>query len=287
MWSRNRNNVDKLVGAEEVRVQSTFGQSVAKPGYPVGAFELGDWVRCRYKEASNVISGVDINKWCRDNKAPDGALYIDDGTIGTAGFPTLDYTPRIVGSPEAKWQGSVRNTLTLFRKWQLSGLLDIKRGGRAWDGTRGALYAYGTHKDTEIRGQQFVFGPSKNGAKGFYTNNVTGPGVGTVVTIDQDWFQGDGGAFGDQGAQFVEDAGFVKLREISIAYTLDQRFLRSAIGLSSIDLRLSGRNLHTWTKYKGIDPENNLAGAAGFIQGFDWFNNPQTRSIVLSVGLNR
>jgi len=50
---------------------------------------------------------------------------------------------------------------------------------------------------------------------------------------------------------------------------------------------VAGRNLHTWTNYRGIDPEANLAGATALIQGVDYFNNPQTRSFVLSLGLNR
>jgi hypothetical protein len=115
---------------------------------------------------------------------------------------------------------------------------------------------------------------------------VAGPGAGTPVVIDQDWFQGDGGSFGDNYVDFVEKAGFVKLREISIAYTLNQPWVRRTLGLSSLDLRLSGRNLHTWTDFRGIDPETNLDGA-GLVQGVDWFNNPQSRSIVITVGLNR
>ena len=59
------------------------------------------------------------------------------------------------------------------------------------------------------------------------------------------------------------------------------------VGLSSINLRIAGRNLHTWTKYTGIDPETNLAGAETLLHGVDYFNNPQTRSVVLTVGLNR
>jgi hypothetical protein len=148
---------------------------------------------------------------------------------------------------------------------------------------------YGTHKDTEVRGQTFVFGPSQNGVHGFHGDKaVAGPGAGTPVVIDEDWFVGDGGSFGDNSADFVENAGFTKLREISIAYSFNQPWVRSKLGLSSIDLRLSGRNLHTWTKYRGIDPEMNGTGAStGLIQGVDWFNNPQTRSIVITVGLNR
>ena len=102
----------------------------------------------------------------------------------------------------------------------------------------------------------------------------------------QSWFTGNGGSGGPTQFQFVEDASFVKLREISVAYTADQRWV-SNIGFSSIDLRLAGRNLHTWSNYKGLDPESNLGGAEFLTQGIDYFNSPQTRSFVISIGLNK
>jgi len=53
-------------------------------------------------------------------------------------------------------------------------------------------------------------------------------------------------------------------------------------------VRVSGRNLKTWTKYKGLDPETNLGGAtARSFGGNDYFNLPLTRSFVFTVGLNR
>jgi hypothetical protein len=59
------------------------------------------------------------------------------------------------------------------------------------------------------------------------------------------------------------------------------------MGLSSLDVRIAGRNLHTWTKYTGLDPETNLGGAQSKVGGADYFNLPQTRSFVITVGLNR
>jgi len=59
----------------------------------------------------------------------------------------------------------------------------------------------------------------------------------------------------------MEDAGFVKLREISLSYTFDQPWVNRVLGLGSFDVRVSGRNLVTWTKYTGYDPESNLTGA--------------------------
>ena len=165
----------------------------------------------------------------------------------------------------------------------MSALLDVRNGSQAWNGTRGALYSYGTHKDTNDRGitAGMVFGSAN-----LYPGAVAGPGAGTPVPIDQNWFQGDGGSFGDCTACFTEDAGFTKLREIAVQYTWDSKTVTQSLGLSSIDFRIAGRNLYTWTKYTGIDPEMNLEGA-GLTQGGDWFNNPQARSLVFSIGLNK
>jgi hypothetical protein len=73
---------------------------------------------------------------------------------------------------------------------------------------------------------------------------------------------------------------------VSIAYSVTGGLAQRA-GFSSIDVRVAGRNLRTWTSYSGLDPETNLAGASALLQGYDFFNMPQTRSIVLSLRLNR
>jgi hypothetical protein len=50
---------------------------------------------------------------------------------------------------------------------------------------------------------------------------------------------------------------------------------------------VAGRNLHTWTNYDGYDPETNLGGSIQKTRGMAYFNMPQTRSLVITVGLNR
>ena len=74
---------------------------------------------------------------------------------------------------------------------------------------------------------------------------------------------------------------------MSLAYTFDGGFVRKRLGMSSVDLRLAGRYLWLNTDYLGIDPETNLQGPIGAGRGQDYFNNPQTRSWVISVNLNR
>jgi hypothetical protein len=79
----------------------------------------------------------------------------------------------------------------------------------------------------------------------------------------------------------------MKLREITLGYSLDYPWVQRALGFNSIDLRVSGRNLFTWTDYTGYDPEVNLGGAIQATRGMDYFTMPQTRSFLFSVTLNR
>ena len=280
VWGQNRNLVTSLSGATDIPVGSqAIVSTFARVGFPTGSMAGHDFVRC----GRGLIVGADSidADVCQGKSA--GTLYIAQN-----GFPVIDEDNlRIVGTAQPDWNGSVHTTIGFMKHWEASALLDIKHGGQMYDGTRGALYVYGTHKDTDIRGQTFVFGPSVNGVRGFHGDPaVAGPGAGTPVIIDQNWFEGDGGAFSDNVTDFIEDAGYTKLREVSLAYTFTQPFVSRSLGLSSIQLRVAGRNLVTWTHYAGLDPETQLGGAT-LVGGFDWFNNPQTRSFVVTVGLNR
>ena len=54
---------------------------------------------------------------------------------------------------------------------------------------------------------------------------------------------------------FFQDASFLKLREVTMRYSLAPR-LASLLRARSADVLLTARNLGTWTKYRGVDPEN-------------------------------
>ncbi|MGQ0537451.1 MAG: SusC/RagA family TonB-linked outer membrane protein, partial [Gemmatimonadaceae bacterium] len=274
MWSRNRNLVASLRGADQFYLGGGFVSGI-KEGFPHGIILDWDFARCRYGQESNDVEGVDINAACRAANAPDGAMY-----IGADGFPLFDPEQRPVGDPNPDWTASLTSNLTVYRNLRFSALLDMRKGGDIWNGTKGALFNFGAHRDTEIRGQQRTFG------KDWLPGPVTGPGAGKAVTLtQQSWFQNLGSGFVGPASQFVEDAGFIKLREVSVSYMIDQPWVRRS-GFSTIDLRLSGRNLWLDTDYTGIDPETNLGGATPS-RGNEYFNNPQARSWVITVGLNR
>lgn len=245
------------------------GGGAAVVGSRVGVYLGTDWVRCG---AQGIAAAYE--QYCAQAGAPKGAVYID-----STGQPVTDPTQRVIADPFPDWTAGIHSTFTLFSRFQLSTLLDIKHGGQMLNGTRGALYSYGTHQDTEDRGQSITFADR-------YGATVTGPGAAKPILMGEAWYGGKGGSFGSgAGSQFVEDAGFVKLREIGLTYNAPVRFAEM-IGMSAMDLRIAGRNLHTWTRYTGLDPESSTLGATN-LRGYDYFGTPQTRSWVFSVNLTR
>jgi TonB-linked SusC/RagA family outer membrane protein len=292
-WARNRNKVLELEGADFVDINGAFAGAPASvfQGHQVGVLRGNDWLRCGISDGSIEVDdegGATTTLGALCSGLPRGALY-----LAPDGFPVVDPESRVIMDGNPDWTAGFRTTVT-WRGFQVSGLVDVKEGGDVWNGTKGALYTFGTHKDTEIRGQTVVYGPSREvggtsypGWQGDRYSRVFGPGADVPIVLNSDWFNGNGGGFGPQAAQFIEDGSYVKLREISVQYSFAQPWVRRATGLSSIDLRLAGRNLKTWTDYTGVDPETNLGGAEVQMRGVDYFNNPNTRSWLVSVGLNR
>ena len=62
--------------------------------------------------------------------------------------------------------------------------------------------------------------------------------------IEQNWYQ------------FWEKGDFTKLREVAITFTAPQNWMRRGLFRADrLSMTLAGRNLGTWTKFTGIDPE--------------------------------
>ena len=268
-WARNRSMVVSLPGTEEIGLSGFIGSSSSLvEGHPFGVLYGDDFIRFG---RGLIEDGVDID--AAFPAADSGTIY-----IGPDGFPRYDPQERPAGDPNPNWTGAIRSTFTLFGKVRVSGLLDIKNGGDMWNGTKGALVYFGTHASTEIwqgAGADTVFAGA-------------GPGAGKTVNLNWDsWGPGGGLGTGFTGpfSQFIEKAGFVKLRDISVAFNLAPRFLRT-MGFNDAVITLSGRNLKTWTDYTGIDPESNLTSQSNG-RGIDYFNHPQTRSWAFSITLNR
>jgi TonB-linked SusC/RagA family outer membrane protein len=296
-FARNRGRVTDLGGAQIFDLLEGFGANEAEGadviGYAPGVIIGTGFVRCG-RGTQIAVPGIaggtvaqDIDALCA---ATSGGYKNNALFLGPDGLPIADPEVRVIGDPHPKYTMSYTTSFKILNKLTLSGLLDVKKGGTQYNGTRGALYVFGTHKDTDRRSGTGTYGVDYD-TKTY--PDVAGPGVGVVgLSTPQEWenwmsIVGTGGGFTGPGEQFMEDAGWVKLREIGVTFSLDQPFLKKLTGFSSADIRLAGRNLKTWTKYRGFDPEVNNAGAEFLTQGLDWFANPQSRSFVLSFSLNR
>ena len=85
----------------------------------------------------------------------------------------------------------------------------------------------------------------------------------------------------------MENGGFVKLRELSVKYRLPRALAArtiSRIGGNGLALSVIGRNLLTFTDYKGYDPEVSSSNAPTIIK-LDSFGYPRYRTITGSVQL--
>ena len=90
-------------------------------------------------------------------------------------------------------------------------------------------------------------------------------------------------AFYNLETGYFQDAGFVKLREVSLTYFAPAAWA-SRIGASSLNLTLTGRNLATWTNYKGADPELNTIGQFNFSVA-DFLTQPPVRYFLARVNV--
>lgn len=260
IFGRNKNKVLDLRGVESYFLNGfTGGSSRAVAGHALGTLWGGDFLR--------------------DAK---GALVLD-----ADGFPQNSGVEGVIGDPNPDWTGAITNTIT-FKNFRLSVLFDHVQGGDLWNGTKGALYTFGTHAET---GHEVV---APTNLTTYYGNTIAAGTAfrgaikdfgGGNVALTQQWYTDLGGGFGPVASQFIEDGTRTRLREISLGYTITGENFTRKTKLQSIDISVTGRNLALWTKYSGIDPETNITGVSNG-RGLDYFNNPSTRSYLFTIRIN-
>jgi len=214
-------------------------------------------------------------------KDASGNVVINDKPGAGYGYPIKDNTMKALGSVAPKWTLGITNEVT-YKGVGLSFLIDIKHGGLMWNGTKSRMMGFGTAQETENRGQTVVFA-GVMGHVGADGKPVT-TGVNTIqTTYSQYYYQNIGGGSNPSQEQFVEKTDWVRLREITISYELGRVFKDAFF--KRLKLYATGRNLWLSTPYSGIDPETNLMGASN-AQGLDYFNMPNTKSMVFGLKLD-
>ena len=84
---------------------------------------------------------------------------------------------------------------------------------------------------------------------------------------------------------YVQDGSFVKLRELSLSYELPENLVGTLFRGSATSARveLAGRNLVTWTDYRGADPEVSNFGNQQITRNIDVAPFPPSRSFFFTI----
>jgi TonB-linked SusC/RagA family outer membrane protein len=146
-----------------------------------------------------------------------------------------------LGNPTPTASGSVGNTFEIGKRLRLYGLVDFKRGNRLYNAIEGLRCsgALGIGMcDANYNPQNY---------SPLYLAELSANGINQGIYD-----------------QFIQDASFAKLRELSATITLPPNFVPRTGGAT---VTFSARELHTWTKYRGPDPEINAAPSTNVANG--------------------
>ncbi len=169
----------------------------------------------------------------------------NDGIIARTEL-TLSDTAVYLGNPLPRNQLTFTPTLTLMRLFRISALIDHKDGYRLFNNTRRFRCSFGNCEEAYVR-----------------TTPLKDQAAAVAIALGTD-------------AGYIEDANFTKLRELSFSIMAPERFSQ-AFGGRNLELTIAGRNLKTWTKYTGFDPEVNSTPGANFSTS-DFLTLPPTRN---------
>lgn len=178
-----------------------------------------------------------------------------DGIITTA-----DRT--VIGNAIPKWYGGITNTFA-WKGIDFSFMFQFNYGNDIYNATR--LYATQSRNGrrnmlaevadrwTETNASNLV--PS---TKGYVTNDVY--------------------------SRFVEDGSFLRLKNVTLGYTLPKKWTQKAY-IKRMRVYATGQNLFCISGYSGYDPEVSTAGNNPMTPGLDWGAYPKSRVFTFGIDL--
>lgn len=195
------------------------------------------------------------------------------------GLPVIDDKLRVLGSGIHPYTGGIQNDFS-WKNFNMGFLVDFKFGGDLYTGTNATTYANGMHKAT-LEGREnglTINGVDEEGNPQTWEIAGSDPNGEGLVTV-QDYY----GRLSGIAEYFVEDASFIKLRQIILGYNLPTSIVQN-LPLHEVNLSLVARNLWLiYNKIDNVDPESTYNTNNG--QGLEWFGVPQTRSFGLNVNV--
>jgi TonB-linked SusC/RagA family outer membrane protein len=214
-FATNRDEIKDLGGIGGIVLSA--GQTNVV-GYPIG----GIFTRRVVSAERDPVTGLPVNVLC------EGAA---GASVACATAPF-----QYIGTPTPHTTGSVGNTIWLGKQLRLYGLVDFKRGYRAYN-QNDLLRCLGAAGVPTCRSAYY---PLEYDPVYLAEHATNSSGLGITD-------------------QYYESGNFAKLRELSATVTVPQQYLR---GLSGASITIAGRDLYTWTSFTGLDPEGNLNNVA-------------------------
>ena len=193
------------------------------------------------------------------------------------GLPTAASGSHYLGNQNPVAQLGWINSFT-WKNLTASFQIDARLGGKMFSGTLGTMENAGTAAWTvDGRDKMVVDGVQKDGDN--YVVNTK------ETTAEKYWQQISGRAGGNLGIseENLYDATNVRLRNVSIAYSLPKNLLAGQNLFQSVKVGFSCTNvLMLYSKMRGLDPESIFATSTNAI-GFEYGAAPTSRAFVFNV----
>jgi len=232
---------------------------------------------------------------------PYGAIMGTNFVYDADGNKVVDKTGRYLKTTAVEVLGTVLPDYNMgisnefnFKNFTFSALIDIQKGGsyfstsEMWGMYSGMLQGSVYQNGVDIRENGIVldavYGKLKADGSVQYIDKAganTTASVKNSTSISAERFGGD--YYSRADAQEVFDADYVKLREMTLSYTVPSRYTGV---VKNVRLGLFGRNLAIWgLDNKNFDPESAVT-SSGNIQGIEGAALPATRTFGFNLKFN-
>jgi len=215
-------------------------------------------------------------------------------------MPTSDgLVTHEIGNREPKLFGGLNNNFQ-YKNWNLSFLLDYRIGGDIYNGTDYYMTNMGMSARSQDREKLTITGVVKTGENPdktpIYSDLKTFEyEAGKMYKIGNKDVSGENiinnyywqGAYNLESANYMTKTNWLRLRSVTLSYSLPNETLKRLKGIKGVTATLTGTNLWLWTNYKGMDPETSAAGSGAIGSssvGIDYNGIPALSGV--SFGLN-
>lgn len=273
-FTRNRNEVvDIREGIENIVIASQFGY-------------VGSTVTMQLIEGDPYgnLYGSSYQRYYSEG-TPENLQYLDHDrplVIGDNGFPVSNTSQLILGNNQPDWLGGIRNTFS-YKGLSFSFLIDARMGVDQYSQFDNFYSAFGKLEYSLNRNDVVIFdGVLADGSPN--TRQVwLGQGIGPDgVDYGAGFYRNH---FRSLSENFIQDASFIKLRNVSLGYDLPTTWLDTT-PFSSVRFSVTANNIILWTPWNGYDPESFSAGAGGNGTGFTGLGYPGVRSLLFSLNFS-